>query len=115
MAEAGGASTRAAPRELKAAARRIARRTEEAGGASTRAAPSQSFKLQAAHSARYVCGAHSRSLMVRRRSKPQHARELAASLREREAIQWLVKGLRIHQFTTEARNGLLKGCVRTHP
>jgi hypothetical protein len=39
---------------------------------SARAARSQSQELQAARSARYVCGAHSRSPTVRRRSNPQH-------------------------------------------
>jgi hypothetical protein len=45
-----------------------------AGGASTRAAPSQSLELQAARSARHVCGGpHSRSPTARRRSNPEVA------------------------------------------
>jgi hypothetical protein len=70
MEETGGASTWAAPRQLLEAARCIARRMEAASVASRRAAPSQSLELQAARSAHYVCGAHSRSPTVRTRSNP---------------------------------------------
>jgi hypothetical protein len=106
MAEAGGASTWAAPRQLLQAAPCIVRRMGEAGGASTRAVPRQSLELQAARSARCVCGAHSRSPTVRRRSNPQgttwHSAAAAGG------------GLRINQLTAEARPGLLIGCTRYH-
>jgi hypothetical protein len=59
MGEAYAASTRAAPRQLKPAARSIARRMEEAGVANTRAAPSQSLELLAACTAGYVSSARS--------------------------------------------------------
>jgi hypothetical protein len=44
------------------------------------AAPSQSLELQAARSARCVCGAHSRSPTARRRSNPQHTTCHSASV-----------------------------------
>jgi hypothetical protein len=59
-------------RGLPQVARLTASRMEEAGGASIWAAPRQSLELQAARSARYICGAHSRSPTVRRRNNPQH-------------------------------------------
>jgi hypothetical protein len=71
MEGAGAASRRAAPIPLKAA-RSTARRMAAADGASMRAASSQSLKLQAACSARSVCGAHSRRPTVRRRGNSQH-------------------------------------------
>jgi hypothetical protein len=74
----------AAPRELKAAARPTARRMEVAGGVSRRAAPSQSRKLPAARSARYVCGAHSLSPTVWSIIHP-----LGTTWHEREAPQRL--------------------------
>jgi hypothetical protein len=61
MVATGAASTWAAPRQLLGAARSIARRMAAASAARSRAAPRQSLELQAACSARCVCGPHSRS------------------------------------------------------
>ena len=87
-AGAGGASTWAAPRLLLQAARPTAMRMEVASGASRRAAPRQSLKLQAARSARCVCGPHSRSLTVRRRSNPQHTTCHSACASVRRSSGW---------------------------
>jgi hypothetical protein len=104
---AGGASTWAAPRQLLEVAHLTASLMAGASGASTRAAPRQSLKLQAARYARCVCGAHSRSPTMRRRSNAQdttwHSAAAAGG------------GLRINQLTAEARPGLLIAVyVRIH-
>jgi hypothetical protein len=78
----------------------------EAGGASRRAAPRQSLELQAARSARCVCGVHSRSPTMRRRSNPQDTTRHSAAAAG--------GGLRINQLTAEARPGLLMGCICYH-
>jgi hypothetical protein len=96
MAEAGAASTWAAPRQLLQAARRAASRMEAASAASRRAAPRQSLKLQAARSARYVCGAHNRSPTVRRRSNPQDTTCHSAGVNARRSSGWRTSHKPVH-------------------
>jgi hypothetical protein len=78
--EADAASTWAAPRQLKPAARNIARRMAVASVASTRAAPMQSLEVPAVCTAGYVSSAssptmrrmlHSNSVAKTRRPKPR--------------------------------------------
>ena len=70
-AGASAAKKRAAPSQL-VAARSAARRMVGASAAGKTAAPSQSLKLQAACTAGFVFGPHSRSPTVRSRCHPQH-------------------------------------------
>jgi hypothetical protein len=65
LAVAGAASTWVAPRQLSLAARSIVSRMAGASAARRRAAPRQSLGLEAARSARCVCGPHSRSPTAR--------------------------------------------------
>jgi hypothetical protein len=58
------------------------------------------LKLQAARS---VCGAHSRSPTVRRRSNSQHTALLGTQLARTRGDPATGGGLRINQFTFEAR------------
>ena len=67
MEGAGGASTRASPRQLLQVVRRAASRIEGAGAAKWRAAPSQSFELPAVCTADSVYRAHRKSSLVKRR------------------------------------------------
>jgi hypothetical protein len=133
MAEAGGASTRAAPRQLLQATRSTAARMAEVNGASKRAAPSQ--LLQATRST--AAPARMEGQTVPARGLPQASREssrqcvlhamsaghTAAARRcggartpSTRADTQLARargdpaaggGLRVNQFTAEARPGLL--------
>jgi hypothetical protein len=88
MEGAGAAKSRRAPSQHKQVAHSIARRMAEAGAVSRRAASSQSLELQAARSARYVCGAHFRSPTMRRRSNPQHTTCHSACANGRRSSGW---------------------------
>jgi hypothetical protein len=90
---ASGACTRAAPSQLLQLARSTAERTEGEGFASKPCLPAgglleASRSSRAARSARYVCGAHSRSPTVRRRSNPQHTTWHSASANARRSRRW---------------------------
>jgi hypothetical protein len=102
---AGGASTRAAPSPLETI-RAIARHIAAAGAASKRAASSQSLELQAARSARSVCGARSRSPTVRRRSNPKSSLVI---------IHTYVQSRRIGCYRACASLPYTAGCISVSP
>jgi hypothetical protein len=81
MEEAGGARRRAAPRQLKEAARNTARHAEVAGGASRRAAPSQSLEVPAVCTAGYASSASSPTMR-----KTMHSYSVARPRRPKEFV-----------------------------
>jgi hypothetical protein len=103
MAAAGGASTRAAPRQLNQAARSTARRTAAAGGASTRAAPRQSLKVPAVCTARYlssacptmrrICAAISRVTLFPLTRELLLLRGEAGAVASRARVVWVRRGV----------------------
>jgi hypothetical protein len=96
MAEAGGANTWAAPRQLLEAARHIARHMAEAGGATTRAAPRQSLEVPAVCTAGYASSASSpttrRTMHSNSIARPQATGELEELVRDTPPAAGGVRG-----------------------